>query len=672
MPETQTTPEVKRGVRFQLFQVTVLPQGQLRSVKRSASAATRRKAVPKNVSKHVMLFGRTLEGTSVHVQLIHPAGFWLRLPFKWTAREAKAIAAALGASAVSFELRSNFIGFTPHVPGNTNYDEPQRLPFAWLTFASDEKANKTYQSLRGYHGARKSGYVWDSVLRKAGFSGGALQGLHLQDLSVHDFADGEADLFDRINTHLRLAKPNLATYESWITLADRVAWLPEGEYFANSDRNAHIRLSDIVAVENTLELAPMSLLSYDVEQFSHTAADTGERGFPNSGCWQDHIEQIACSFTPDTQSLTAPPPRTTVFVRQAAKFRDLADPVVQNMDIVVCGSEAELLLRWAREVRERQPDILTGYGLVVFDNKAVFYRAYLFFLCQTLSFESVATMWRKAQEFVPKFEDMMAESAAGDAKRKEGESSKASSKASGKASGKASANASTKVKKQQQQQLKTGTASSSSSSSSLFCGTQYPTSRRERDDLMRQWFGIAQNSPASECRAPPLAFLVLHTVPDMDAAAYDYFHAGPRIDMFFFFGKVPTWEIGFASSMYSTAAAGELPQEFFSNVGFAQLCGWYMMKKSYGGLAKFGLADVMAKFCPSMPKLADMPYNLMFAIIERGNDPEQLGDVARCACVLTVLTLLKGFVYTHCNYWNHCNYCNCNCIVYTMRCQKCK
>jgi len=598
--------------------VTVLPQGQLRSVKRTAGAATRRKAVPTNLNKHVLIFGRTLDGTSIHVQMQHPAGFWLRLPFKWTSNQAKAIAAALGAKNADFQWRSNAIGFTPHVPENANCNEPQTLPYAWLTFSTDAAAEKTYHSLRGTNGLRRSGYVWDSILRKAKFGSGLLTSLEPHDLSVHDFADGESDLFDRINAHLGLAKPNLATYESWITLRDSVSWLPEGQHFANSDRNAVISLADIVAVENTLELAPMSLLSYDVEQFCHAAADTGVRGFPNSGCWQDHIEQIACSFVPNSQSLEAPPPHTKVFVRQPAAFRDLADPIVKNMEIVVCHTEAELLLRWAQEVRERQPDILTGYGLVVFDNKAVFYRAFLFFLCQTMSFETVLSMWKRAHEFVPKFEDMVAEVSDNKAANSEANSKGANSKgANSKGANSKGANS------------KGANSKGANSKGKKPVTPVYPTSRRARDDLMRQWFGIAQASPSSECRAPPTAYLVLYAVPEMDAAAYDYFHAGPRIDMFFFFGKVPTWEIGFASSMYSTAAAGELPQEFFSNVGFAQLCGWYMMKKSYGGLAKFGLADVMDKFCPSMPKLADMPYNLMFSIIERGDDPDKLGDVAR-------------------------------------------
>lgn len=221
---------------------------------------------------------------------------------------------------------------------------------------------------------------------------------------------------------------------------------------------------------------------------------------------------------------------------------------------------------------------MTGYGLVVFDNRAVFYRAYLFYLCQNMSFDTVCTMWRTAHECVPKFEDMSA---------------------------------------------------------------NVPKFGKEQYELVRQWFGIASTSPA-DCRSPPLSFQVLHAVPNMDAATHRYFSAGPRVDSFFFFGKVATWEIGFASSVYSTAAAGELPQEFFTNVGFAQLCGWYMMKKSWGSLPKFGLADVMAKFCPSMPKLADMPYNDMFGIIERGDDPWRLGDVARCAHTHT-----HAHTYTH-------------------------
>ena len=568
------------GVRFQIMQVTPLPAGQLVSIRRNAKVATRAAATCVNPKAHVLVFGRMEDGTSVHVQLMIPVGFFVRVPDNWDQRQASAIALAMGAESGVLLRRVNLVGFTPHRPETIDCSTPQAVSYVRVAFAQSSDAERAFFSIRTPTGVRKGDWYWLHTLKRAGIDPRSLKTMAPHYLSAHDLSDVVADFFDSVNVHLGLRKPNLATYETWITVRSTVSWLPAERYFANSDRNAVIGLTDIVGAENTLVSAPMFVTAYDIEQFSHIDVHTGLRGFPQYGHKDDRVEQISVCHSRGRDA-----PKTRVFVRKDAVFREPRDDVSKGMDIVVCTSEANLLLQWALEISRAQSDMLTGYNIACYDNRVVFARAYLFWLCQTMPFAAVREAWACARENVPKFEALK---------------------------------------------------------------KRVPNFGADQKQQMQAWFNIPGGDHKA-LRAPPVQYTILSEVPVMDEPTYAYFSSDVPIEGFFFMGKVPTWRIGYTSTLYQTSASGELPMQFFTQTGYAQLCCWYMLKKSQYRLEKYDLKHAMQRFCPSVPKVSDMSISAMMTIFEKGTALD-LGDVARHARMLctaerlrTALVMLHAF-----------------------------
>lgn len=349
--------EEEKGFCFQLLHVTHLEDGQLPSIPRDAGASVREGARPKRPHVCALVYGRTLEGRSVHLQMRMPPGFWLRLPFKWNIVMARKIGKALRAHSTSFHKRVNFVGFTPHVPTNNQLDEPQRVSYAYYTFETWKAADETFRSMRTKDGTRKYTPYLKNLLQRAGIKPAVLYTEPPEIFSAHDLQTAVTNFFDRLNEVLGLKKPNLVSFESWLTLSPDVKWLPPDRYFANSDLNAVIRLTDIVSAENRLESAPQSIVSYDIEEFSAIDEATGIRGFPQFGKPSDYIAQVALSHRMGSLGEI----KTTVLCVQDTAFREPRDDVTKSMEVQVCGTEADLLLAFAAYLEKMQVDILTGF-----------------------------------------------------------------------------------------------------------------------------------------------------------------------------------------------------------------------------------------------------------------------------------------------------------------------
>jgi len=100
---------------------------------------------------------------------------------------------------------------------------------------------------------------------------------------------------------------------------------------------------------------PLLVASYDLEMCP--SGDTNQ--FPVSS--KDPIIQIGVSYRRSTDMIT--PTARTVFV--VGECTDSGD---ETVEFVSCKSEREMLLMFAEEIRERNPDILCGYNIFGFDD----------------------------------------------------------------------------------------------------------------------------------------------------------------------------------------------------------------------------------------------------------------------------------------------------------------
>lgn len=100
---------------------------------------------------------------------------------------------------------------------------------------------------------------------------------------------------------------------------------------------------------------PLLVASYDLEMCP--AGDSMQ--FPVAT--KDPIIQIGVSYRRSTDMIT--PTARTVFVLGECAESD--DP---DVDFVSCDNETDMLLQFAEEIRERNPDILCGYNIFGFDD----------------------------------------------------------------------------------------------------------------------------------------------------------------------------------------------------------------------------------------------------------------------------------------------------------------
>ena len=108
-------------------------------------------------------------------------------------------------------------------------------------------------------------------------------------------------------------------------------------------------------VESCEANIPLLVASYDLEMCP--AGDSMQ--FPVAT--KDPIIQIGVSYRRSTDMIT--PTARTVFVLGECAESD--DP---DVDFVSCDNETDMLLQFAEEIRERNPDILCGYNIFGFDD----------------------------------------------------------------------------------------------------------------------------------------------------------------------------------------------------------------------------------------------------------------------------------------------------------------
>ena len=112
---------------------------------------------------------------------------------------------------------------------------------------------------------------------------------------------------------------------------------------------------DYKKVEACDSVIPLLVASYDLEMCP--AGDSNQ--FPVSS--KDPIIQIGVSYRRSTDMIT--PTARTVFV-----LGEVADSGDDTVEFVSCDNETDMLLQFAEEIRERNPDILCGYNIFGFDD----------------------------------------------------------------------------------------------------------------------------------------------------------------------------------------------------------------------------------------------------------------------------------------------------------------
>jgi DNA polymerase elongation subunit (family B) len=604
------------AVRFQLLNLTPLPDGLLPVVKRSASYLERRMASPIDTSTAVLAYGRTLQGKSVHVQMRVPTSFLMQLPWSWTINEVKRLAQYFKADTRSCTISKliRYVYYTPHLPTATEEElkVPQRLPFAKFVFKSTKACVAAFNKLKGYHGQRTRDHDLKSLFKAAGFPA-AFAERTVNDVvhdklvfAVCDMTDPVRDFFSSVTRHLAglagVAKRESITFETWLELRPGVKWLGPHVYFANSDMNATITLDDIVSGVDSLDSSPMTILSFDVEQYSPVNTDptsdvpVGRRGFPEMGCAVSDIRNICCTVaTSETSKLVnialcvgkaviGKPVVETEASEQSEERQEQhgnkekkeeeeeEEAKEEPTDVRCYENELQLLLAFGKLLEDVNPDVVTGYNMAKYDLMVVYARVYFYYFCKKHDFNYVHGIWRRAADAMKAY-------------------------------------------------------------SELRCSTE--GTWMERQEKMTRLFNLSLDKSKGPVK-PPLPYVLLSKVRAFTVESHRRFRdacngvSADVVGRFFFCGRVATWTVGFEDSMHDTSASGQLESHLWTKSGYALMCMFMHLKKNGSRLESYKLADVMMHYFSkdaSKHKI-DLGYEEMFRAMESDN-PLLKGKVAR-------------------------------------------
>ena len=136
----------------------------------------------------------------------------------------------------------------------------------------------------------------------------------------------------------------------------------EDDIFENNqtscDHNIRCQLISIKSLPDKNEIAPIRILSFDLECLSENAYLTGEQTFPNPRNEKDVIAQIGTSVWEYG--------RTELSFQKVFTLGETSESK-HGYDIVSCDSEEALIIQWSEYMKEIQPDIITGYNIFGFD-----------------------------------------------------------------------------------------------------------------------------------------------------------------------------------------------------------------------------------------------------------------------------------------------------------------
>lgn len=170
---------------------------------------------------------------------------------------------------------------------------------------------------------------------------------------------GEVLLFE-IDAVRKLLTSLNTVHCGWLECTGRIVTNPNTK-ISTSKTEYIVRHKTIVPIVN--ETVPRPLwCSYDIEVYSHN-----HKAFPNEWFPEDKIYLITMVFFRDGE----PRENWKVIAVLYGKCIIEDEYVKNNLRLIIADSEMDLIDKFAEVIRELDPDLLTGYNILQFDNKYI-------------------------------------------------------------------------------------------------------------------------------------------------------------------------------------------------------------------------------------------------------------------------------------------------------------
>lgn len=307
-----------------------------------------------NETYHIQLFGRTADDKTVCIKVNdYQPFFYVSIPYYWDEGHIEQFVTHLKKN-VKYRFENNAKKLFDYSDGLVEYKRIKRHKFKefdnekWHAFLELKFSN--YNSFREY----------SSVLSYP------MKLFFLEDNDWHkckEFMDAEKKgflYFERyeanIEPHLRFLHLADISPCGWLKLDKNK--LKKLKKYSYCDYVYEINFEDVKASTRS-DMAPLKILGYDIECIS------SDHGMPQAQRKKDKTIQIGMSLY-----------RYGSMKCEAKWLHTLkkCDPI-EGATVCCYETEAELLIGFAKCIREIQPDIMTGYNIFGFDDEYIYSRA---------------------------------------------------------------------------------------------------------------------------------------------------------------------------------------------------------------------------------------------------------------------------------------------------------
>lgn len=280
----------------------------------------------------ISIFGRTHDNRSVCLRTSFDPYFFIEIPQNWDTQELKnfifVFKKRLGKYSVCFKdwkvvLRKKYYGFTNHAT----------FKFVRLVFKNITTYNKAKYAL-------KNGIHYNGKIHSFG------------PIQLNNETSTITKIYEaNISPMLRFAHVQDLQLSSNVTIEeDFLKHVSKYDRYSKCDIEIEVHWKNIKQDSSVDKIAPLVQASFDIETYSPDGS------FPDPHKKECAVLQVATTFQNYGSSSMD---RVLIVVGKC----DLIDDVT----IIQCATEKELLERWAREINKRSVDVLIGYNIWKFD-----------------------------------------------------------------------------------------------------------------------------------------------------------------------------------------------------------------------------------------------------------------------------------------------------------------
>jgi len=299
----------------------------------------------------IYLFGRTLSGKSVCIQVDDFCPyFYIKLPERWQKSHCNQLYTDLKSSL--FFVKDEFVSYKiVQKKDALGYHHETKYQFMKVSFCSKSTMYAAMKQLRYCQTKPMAKYLNRNIKFKI--------------------------YHGNVNPILAFMHERRIPSCGWIkvqfkTLHDNNECEDEFNFSHQSDYCISTNYTKISYDDNDEEmkkqqhlLPPISILSFDIECYSESGH------FPDPKKPRDYITQIGSSVSifssTSTSTLSETETKTTSLLQQSVVVYGDCD-LVENVKIISCKNEREVLLRWCKDiVCKSNPDIIIGYNIDGFD-----------------------------------------------------------------------------------------------------------------------------------------------------------------------------------------------------------------------------------------------------------------------------------------------------------------